>query len=173
MESPLVNRIANSSLITLKPETWISDHDPAVLDITPFLFHGLILKEKDFREAIASHDWTIYQGKNVCVFCSADAIIPNWAYMLVTTMLSPIASSIHFGNKASFLEQQILTFIENLKAEEYIDRQVIIKGCADEVEIGPEVYMRLSQKLQPVVKSLMFGEPCSTVPVYKRPKSNS
>lgn len=172
MEKPLVNRIASSSLITLKPETWITDPEPALFDLVPFLFHGLILKEKDFREALQEHNWEQYQGKNLCVFCSTDAIIPNWAYMLVTSYATPFATSVHFGGKYTFLENQILQHIDHLDADEYIDRQVIIKGCSDTLQIGPEVYLQLTRKLQPVVKSLMFGEPCSTVPVYKRPKSN-
>lgn len=117
------------------------------------------------------HDWTQYKDKVLCVYCSADAIIPSWAYMLVTTMASPFAKEVFFGSKEQWISIQLLHYIEQMDLTAYADQMVIIKGCSDDVAIGPEIYVALTGRLVPVVKSLMFGEPCSTVPVYKRPKA--
>lgn len=171
MSDALVNKIASSGLITLKPEEWAPNVHPEAFDLKDYLFMEQILKEKDFREAVKAHDWTRYDQKILCVFCSTDAIIPNWAFMLVTSMASPIASQVFFGSPEQWRLQQLLTHIEQLDISTYEDQRVIIKGCSDQMFIGPDVYMALTGKLLPVVKSLMFGEPCSTVPVYKRPKS--
>jgi hypothetical protein len=170
MSDALVNKIAESGLITLKPEEWVPDTRPLSFDLKSYLFKELILREQDFRDSMKSHDWTQYQDKPLCVFCSADAIIPSWAYMLVTTMASPYASDVFFGTPEQWTTQKILNHIQQLDINAYTDQRVIIKGCSDEVTIGPEIYVALTHRLVPVVKSLMFGEPCSTVPVYKRPK---
>src|SRR6188474_1317520 len=170
MSDTLVNKIANSGLITLRPEEWAPDIAPATIDLKDFLFMELILKENDFREMLKNHNWSQYEGKPLCVFCSADAIIPSWAYMLITTYAIPFANEIFFGTSEQWLSKKLLTHIENLDITSFTDQRVIIKGCSDGVVIGPEVYVALTNKLVPVVKSLMFGEPCSTVPVYKRPK---
>jgi hypothetical protein len=171
MSDALVNKIAASGLITLKPEEWAPTVHPADFDLKDYLFLGQILKEKDFRAAVKAHDWSVYKDKVLCVHCSADAIIPNWAYMLVTTMATPVAKEVFFGSPDLWIKQQILKHIEQLDLTPYTEQRVIIKGCSDEVSIGPEIYMAITGRLLPVVKSLMFGEPCSTVPVYKRPKS--
>ena len=170
MSDTLINKIASSGLITLRPEEWIPEEQPASFDLKDYLFMGLILKEQDFRAAIKQHDWKVYTGIPLCVFCSADAIIPYWAYMLVATHASPFASEVFYGTPQQWMTRRLLDHIEALSAAEYADQRVIIKGCSDGAEIGPEVYTALTAKLVPVVKSLMFGEPCSTVPVYKRPK---
>jgi len=117
-----------------------------------------------------SHDWTQYQDQVLCVYCSADAIIPSWAYMLIGTMAQPHAKEIFFGTPETWISQYLLRYVTEMDMTPYTDQRVIIKGCSDEVTIGPEIYMALTTRLTPVVKSLMFGEPCSTVPVYKRPK---
>lgn len=132
---------------------------------------GQILKEKDFREMVKTHDWSQYREKILCVFCSTDAIIPNWAFMLVTSMASPFTKEVFFGSPDQWINQQVLNHIEQLDLTPYTDQKLIIKGCSEQMAIGPDIYMALTGKLLPVVKSLMFGEPCSTVPVYKRPKS--
>jgi hypothetical protein len=170
MSETLVNRVANSGLITLKPEEWVPPIRPEALDMKDFLFQGLILKEQDFRLSMKSLDWQLYQDKTLCVFCSADAIIPSWAYMLVATMASPLAKEVYFGTPVQWITKEILQHIREMDASSFADQQVIIKGCSDQVSIGPEIYVALTSKLVPVVKSLMFGEPCSTVPVYKRSK---
>ena len=172
MSDTLINRVAESGLITLKPEEWIPKTQPAAFDLKDYLFMGLILKEKDFRENMKAHDWSQYQGNTICLFCSADAIIPSWAYMLIATQAAPYASSIFFGTPNQWRSVQLIEVIQQMDLSPYKDQMVIIKGCSDEFAIGPEIYVELTAKLVPVVKSLMFGEPCSTVPVYKRPKAN-
>jgi|SRR5687767_13234066 len=170
MSETLVNKIAESGLITLRPEEWVSGEPPASFDLKDFLFQGLILKEKDFREMMKAHDWTQYRDKVLCVHCSADAIVPAWSYMLITSNVTPYVREVFFGTPQQWLSHQLLTYIAQMDENQYKNERVIIKGCSDHVEIGPEVYVALTNKLVPVVHSLMFGEPCSTVPVYKRPK---
>lgn len=170
MSDKLVNRIANSGLITLRPEEWVLTTPSASLDLKDYLFKGLILKEQEFRESIKTHDWNQYQDKTLCVFCSVDAIIPSWAFMIVAANASQIAKSIYYGTPQQWITAQLLLHIEQMDTTQFIDQKVIIKGCSDEMYIGPEIYLALSHKLVPFVSSLMFGEPCSTVPVYKRRK---
>jgi hypothetical protein len=170
MEKTLVNKVAESGLITLKPETWVPSTPVASFDLKDYLFHGLILKEQDFRDRLKTIDWSQYKDQVLCVYCSTDAIIPSWAYMLVATYASAFAAQIFYGNSEHYVSSALLRHIEQIDANQYRDQRVIIKGCSDEFPIGPEVYVALTAKLVPVVKSLMFGEPCSTVPVYKRPK---
>jgi len=171
MSDALVNRVASSGLITLKPEEWAPTIQPEVFDLKDYLFMALILKEQDFRTHMKEHDWTQYKDKVLCVYCSADAIIPSWAYMLVATMAAPHAKEVFFGTKEQWISRQLIHHIQHMDLAPYADQMVIIKGCSDEVAIGPEIYVALTSRLVPIVKSLMFGEPCSTVPVYKRPKA--
>lgn len=173
MSDTLVNKIANSGLITLRPEEWAPSSGPVAIDMKDFLFKGLILKEQEFREMIKNHEWSQYKDKILCVYCSVDAIVPSWAYMLIASNASPFAKEIYFGTPQQWISQQLLSYISNLDINQYQDQRVIIKGCSDGIEIGPEVYVALTNKLVPVVKSLMFGEPCSTVPVFKRSKGAS
>lgn len=170
MSDTLVNKIANSGLITLRPEEWVSGDVPGMIDLKDFLFMELILKEQDFREMMQKHDWSQYESKSLCVFCSADAIIPGWAYMIISSHAIPFTKDIFFGTPEQWLNHRLLAYIEDLDPDPFIDQRVIIKGCSEGIVLGPEIYMALTQKLVPIVKSLMFGEPCSTVPVYKRPK---
>jgi hypothetical protein len=128
---------------------------------------GMILKEKDFREALKNKDWETYRDKNIAVTCSADAIIPAWAYMLVASYLQPLAKEIVMGNEQELERQLFLKNIEAINTGEFIDKRVVIKGCGD-TPIGDYVYMEITKKLLPVVKSIMYGEPCSTVPVFKK-----
>ena len=170
MSDTLINKIAESGLITLRPEEWVSSHALSSFDLKNFLFKELILKEQDFRLALKEYDWSQYKDKVLCVFCSADAIIPSWAYMLVATYATPFATNIFYGTPSQWVNQQLLDHVARIDVNDYKDQRVIIKGCSDGVDIGPEIYLALTHRLVPVVKSLMFGEPCSTVPVYKRPK---
>ena len=170
MPDTLVNKIANSGLITLRPEEWVPEIMPAVIDLKDFLFMQLILKEQDFREMMKQHDWSQYKDRPVCVFCSTDSIIPSWAYMLISTNAIPFTNDIFFGTTEQWVSQRLLSHIEKMDVSPFVDQRVIIKGCSDGVVIGPEIYIAMTNKLVPVVKSLMFGEPCSTVPVYKRTK---
>ena len=167
MESAIVNKVAESGLITLDLEKYIPQEEIVAFDLTPFLFRGLILKEKDFRDFMQSEDWSKYTGKAVAVFCSADAIIPAWAYMLVSVMLSGIANTVYAGTPE---EHEKSLFLENLKKIEtadFNDKRVVVKGCGEK-QIGVFAYLEITRLLKPVVKTLMYGEPCSTVPVYKR-----
>ncbi|HUR30060.1 MAG TPA: DUF2480 family protein [Saprospiraceae bacterium] len=170
MSEALVNRIANSGLITLRPEEWAPSTQPSAIDLKDFLFKGLILKEQEFREMMKQHDWKQYSGTTLCVFCSADAIVPSWSYMLIASNASPFVKEIFFGTPQQWTSSLLLAHINGMDINEFKDQRVIIKGCSDDVEIGPEIYVALTNKLVPVVKSLMFGEPCSTVPVFKRSK---
>lgn len=167
----IVNKIAESGIVTLNLESYLPAEDSiAVFDLKPFLFKEMILREKDFREALPQHDWTQYEGKHVAITCSADAIIPMWAYMLVVSNLSGIAASVFSGTKQELVNQFAVSKIENIDAGEYEDKRVVIKGCGD-IAIDPSAFIAISGKLRPVVKSLMYGEPCSTVPVYKKKKA--
>ncbi len=168
MEEILVNKVAESGIITLSLESFIPEAEQiAVFDIKPFLFREMILREKDFRTALPEHDWEQYRDKHVAVTCSAEAIIPMWAYMLIASSLSPVAATIFSGTADQLTAHLILKNIEAIDAVSYADKRVVIKGCGDKVM--PEgAYLAITGKLRPVVKSLMYGEPCSTVPVYKK-----
>lgn len=165
----LVNRVKNSGLITFKLEDLYPTEPIAVFDLKDYLFRELILREKDFREALKTHDWAQYDGKHLAVFCSADAIIPMWAYMLVVTYAEPHAIQVYQGSTERFLEFHFQEKINQLDISQYEDQRVIVKGCADH-PIPPFAYAELTRRLRPVAKSIMFGEPCSTVPIYKKPK---
>ena len=164
----IVNKVAQSGLITID----LAEFKPLCLvelDIAPQLWQGIALKETDFRDWVKTHDWSVYQGKNVCVFCSADAIIPAWAFMLVISSLTPFTQMAIVGNRSDLEKQVIQTNIQNLVKSDYIDKRIVIKGCSDiphqQFALGV-----ITSWLQKEVKSIMFGEPCSTVPIYKRKK---
>ncbi|MDA7744760.1 DUF2480 family protein [bacterium] len=161
------NKVAKSGLITLNLEDLKPDWSIVGLDISTQLVEGLMLREKDFRAFISDHDWTAYKGKHVFVHCSTEAIVPTWAYMLISSALSEISASCRFGSKAELQKLLWLDVVECLDYSSYQDERVIVKGCSNEV-IDESVYMLLATKLTPIVKSLMFGEPCSTVPIYKK-----
>lgn len=165
--SEITNKVASSGIITLDPEALLPAGKKVELDIRDQLWQGLALKEKDFRTWIAHHPWTAYTGCHVAVTCSADAIIPNWAYMLVASKLTGIAHTVVFGNRAVLLQRLAADAIDALNPEDYQDKRVVVKGCSGD-EVPVSMYVDLVGKLQPVVKSLMFGEPCSTVPIFKK-----
>ena len=167
MSEPVSNKVAESGIITLDPATHIPVGETAVFDLKDHLFMGLILKEKDFREALKKTDWEQYRDKNVAVTCTADAIIPVWAYMLVATNLQPVAKEIVMGDEKELQRQLFLKNISQINVNDFMDKRVVIKGCGD-IPIGDFVYLELTKILRPVAKSIMYGEPCSTVPVYKR-----
>ena len=172
MEDIIINKVAQSSLVTLDLEKFLPSEPVVTFDLKDHLFMELILKEKDFREAMKNLDWSVYQNKHVAITCSTDAIIPLWAYMLATSYLQPVAASIRFGN-AEELHNQLL--IENLRAidpKKYEDARVVVKGCGD-IKISEAAYVAITGILTPVAKSIMYGEPCSTVPIYKAPKKVS
>jgi len=167
MEDTIINKVSESALTTLDLEQFYPKEEIALFDIKEFLFMGLILKEKDFREALKNLNWEVYNNKPVAVTCSADAVIPMWAYMLIATYLQPIAKEIIFGTKEELIKQLLLKNIAQLPIEDYADKRVVIKGCGD-LPIGEAAYLEATKRLRPVVKSIMYGEPCSTVPIYKK-----
>jgi hypothetical protein len=167
MSDTIINKVAESGLITLDLETLYPQGEISEIDLKDYLFMGLILKEKDFREALASTDWTKFSGKNVAIYCSADAIIPLWAYMLISSYLQPVAKIVFSGSPEDLKKLEFIQNIRALDASAYEDKRVVIKGCGD-IAIGEYAFVEITNKLLPVVKSLMYGEPCSTVPVYKK-----
>jgi hypothetical protein len=167
MSEEIINKVAASGLITLNLEDYYPKEEVAVFDLKPHLFMELIVKEKDFRAALQQFDWSTYQDQIVAVTCSADAIIPMWAYMLVAAYLQPVAKEVIFGNKETAVQQLFLKNITAIPAEEYADQRIVVKGCGD-IPIGEFAYLEITKKLRPVAKSIMYGEPCSTVPIYKK-----
>ena len=167
MAEEIVNRVANSQLKTIDLEDFYPKESRTIIDIKNWLFHELILKEADFREHLKNHNWSKYQNQYVALTCSSDAIIPSWAYMLITTYLSTFAKKVIFGSLKDLETAIFQEIINNFKVEEFLDKQVIIKGCSNK-PIPETAYIQIIEKLQPIVKSLMFGEACSTVPLYKR-----
>ena len=167
IQENIINKVAQSGLTTLDPADFYPQGERVIYDIADNLFQGLILREKDFREFVKGHDWTQYQGKNVGIICSADAIVPAWAYMLLANRMTPYAREVVFGDENVLETVLFAKAIEKLDIEQYRDQRMVIKGCGD-VAIPVSAYVALTEKLTPVVKSLMFGEPCSTVPLYKR-----
>ncbi len=167
MSEPIINKVAESGLISLDLTQFIPSTEIVLFDIKQYLFMELILKEKDFRAALTAADLSIYQDKIVGIYCSTDAIIPMWANMLIASALQPYAKAIYFGDEKKVREQILLEGIALIDPSEYSDQRVVVKGCG-ETPIGESAYIAITNKLRPVVKSIMYGEPCSTVPVYKK-----
>jgi hypothetical protein len=163
----IVNKVAESGIITLDLAPFISDDEVAVFDLKPFLFREMILREKDYRTALQAWDWNQYAHKHVAIFCSVEAIVPVWAYMLAAAYLQPVAASVYFGTKEELSKILIQNRINEIDVREYADKRVVIKGCGD-TPIPDAAYVAVTNHLRPVVKSLMYGEPCSTVPIYKK-----
>jgi hypothetical protein len=166
----IINRVAGSGIVTLDLGDYYPEGKRAEIDLKNQLWQGLVLKEKDFREFISSTDWQEFTGQHVAVFCSADALIPTWAYMLVSSSLSGIAKTVHFGSLESLESALWTASLSRLNPQDFEDARVVVKGCADK-PVSAQAFIDLSFRLKPFVKSLMFGEPCSTVPVYKKAKS--
>lgn len=167
MSALVNNKVAESGIITIDLAAFLNNKEIVLFDIKPFLFMELILKEKDFRAALLTTDWSVYQNKVVGIYCTADAIIPMWANMLIVSALQPVAKAVYFGDESKVREQLLLDEINKLAIQDYEEQRVVIKGCG-ETPIGESAYVAITQKLRPVVKSIMYGEPCSTVPVYKK-----
>lgn len=166
-DNPILNRVAQSKLITFNLEDYYPEGKRIALDIKDWLFEGFILREKEFRAALAEHDWTQYQDAFVALHCSSDAIIPGWAYMLIATKLEPFALKIVQGDLEQLETSVYQSVIEKLDISDFKDRLVIIKGCTKK-PVPPNAYLLITQRLQPVVKSLMYGEACSSVPLFRR-----
>ncbi|PSR54567.1 hypothetical protein AHMF7605_14160 [Adhaeribacter arboris] len=165
----IINKVAESSLLTLNLEEFIHPGERVVYDIKENLFMGLILKEKDFRAFIKENNWSVYTGKNVAIINSADAIVPTWAYMLLASKLEKFAHRYVFGNLDSLEQTLFQDAIARIDPEEYKNAKVVIKGCSN-LPVPTYAYVEVMRKLLPVTSSVMYGEPCSTVPIYKKPK---
>ena len=170
MNDPLINKVAGSGLVTIDLEQYYPKEDTAVFDMKDHLFMGLILKEKEFRESLKQLDWSVFRDRNVAITCSADAIIPVWAYMLVASYLQPVARDAVMGDEKELHKAIFLRNLSRININEFQDKRVVIKGCG-ETPIGDFAYMEITKLLRPVVKSIMYGEPCSTVPIFKKTSS--
>lgn len=166
MEVEIVNKVANSGLISFDLEEYFHQGERVVYDIKDNLFMGLILKEKDFREFLKAKDWSEYTGKNVAIICSEDAIVPIWAYMLLAIQLEPFANMVVFGSLEDLEKKLYEQALNALDLEQFAGQRIVVKGCSN-AQIPTYVYVELTRRLKPFVKSLMFGEPCSTVPLFK------
>ncbi|WP_164109182.1 MULTISPECIES: DUF2480 family protein [Sphingobacterium] len=168
IQENIVNKVAQSGLITIDLAQYAPPKESIfVYDIKDNLFHGLILKEKDFRAFVKEHDWSQYAGKHIGITCSTDAIVPTWAYMILSNKLSPFAKSLHFGSQEEVLRDVISEAIQSIDYARYQDQRIVVKGCGD-VFIPESAFVLFTHKLTQVAKSIMYGEPCSTVPVFKR-----
>ena len=168
-DTVLVNRVAESAIITINLEDYFPKNEFVVFDIKEYLFQGLILKEKDFRESLKNLDWSVYSSKIVLVNCSTDAIIPLWAYMLVDAQLLGIATDSYHGTKEDYLKMHYRITLNKIQATQYQDQRVVIKGCSQK-PVPAYAYAYITTVLKPYAQSIMFGEPCSTVPIFKRPR---
>jgi len=167
IQENIVNKVAASGLITFNLEDYLENGERVLYDIKDNLFHGLMLREKDFREFVKEHDWQQYQDKNIAITCTADAIVPTWAYMLLANKMKPFANEVIFGNLDALETQLFSKALAKVNLEDYANQRVVVKGCANP-QIPISAYVEITALLTPVVKSLMYGEPCSTVPLYKR-----
>jgi hypothetical protein len=163
----IVNKVAQSGLISLDLEDYYPQEEIVEFDIKQYLFMEMILKEKDFRAAMQGLDWEQYRNKIVAITCSADAVIPFWAYMLIMTYLEPIAAFAGFGTKTQLHHTQFMKNLNAIDISQYTDQRIVVKGCGDK-GAGEAAYVEITRLLRPVVKSIMYGEPCSTVPIYKK-----
>ncbi|RKD18968.1 hypothetical protein BCY91_13905 [Pelobium manganitolerans] len=167
IQENIVNKVAMSGLITFDLAELRHPGERVLYDIKDNLFQGLILREKDFREFVKQHDWAQYQGKNVAVTCTADAIVPTWAYMLIASKLEPFANFYIFGDLEALETALYLLALEKLPLDKYKDQRLVVKGCGD-IAVPTSAYMSITGKLTQIAKSVMYGEPCSTVPIFKR-----
>lgn len=169
MDKPLVNRVASSGLITINLEDFFPKEELVVFDLKDYLFMEMILKEKDFRTALKELDWSQYEGKHLAITCTADAIIPIWAYMLVAAYAEPHALQIFQGNAETFYKVCFQKALDQVDASQYEQKRIVIKGCSNH-PVPASAYVELTRKLRPYAQSIMYGEPCSTVPIFKRPR---
>jgi hypothetical protein len=167
IQENIVNKVALSGLVSFDLADLHPKGERVIYDIKDNLFQGLMLREKDFREFVKTHDWQSYEGKNVAIICSADAIVPTWAYMLIASKLANVANFFVFGNLEILETTMYLSAIDKLDMEQYRDQRLVIKGCGD-IPVPTAAYTAITSKLMNVAKGVMYGEPCSTVPIYKR-----
>jgi len=167
MQDEIVNKVAQSKLITFNLEDYYPQGKRVVLDIKDWLFEGFILKEKEFRAFVDAHDWSQYEGAYVALQSSTDAIVPGWAYLLLSVRLSGIAKKVIQGTLIDLETSIYQSIIESIDVTEYQDKLIIIKGCSNK-PVPSNAYLFLAERLKPVAKSIMYGEACSSVPLYKR-----
>ncbi len=172
MAESFVNKVAESCIITIDLEDYFPKEDIIVFDMKDYLFMGLILKEKEFRESLKKLDTAPYQNKIAALTCTADAIIPMWAYMLAASALQPVASEIIFGSEELARKKILLRNIARISTTAFADKRIVIKGCGEN-PIPEEAYVEITSLLRPVARSIMYGEPCSTVPVYKKERTTA
>ncbi len=170
MSEEIINRVANSKLVIFNLEDLYPKGERVLFDISPWLMEGIVLKEKDFREKASNHKWSQYQNCFVALHCSTDAIVPGWAYLLLSLHLTPFAAKVTVGSLEEMESVLFTEILQNIHVEEYRNKPIIIKGCSNK-PIPQNAYVMLAQKLQPVAKSIMYGEACSSVPLYKKRKS--
>lgn len=163
----IINRVASSGLITFNLADFYVQGERVFLDIKPWLFRELMLKEKDFREFVNTHDWSQYQGKCIAINCTSDAIVPTWAYMLIATRLQEFTPHFIFGNPEQLEIELFLRALNQHDFSGYAGEKIVIKGCS-EVEVPVAVYVELTRRLVPLAQKIAYGEPCSTVPLYKK-----
>lgn len=169
-EGEIVNRVAASSLVSIDLERYYVPGERIVFDLKDALYQGLILREKDFRDFVKAYPWSGLKGKLVAIVCSADAVIPTWAYMLLSVALEPYAQKVFFGSVEAMESELFHDALRKVDWEQFRNAKVVIKGCS-KVEVPASAYVEATHYLRPLAASIMFGEPCSTVPLYKRPKS--
>lgn len=172
MADEIINKVSNSKLITLDLEELYPEGERVLFDIKDWLFDQIILKEKDFRASVKSHDWSRYKNTYVALTCSVDAIIPSWAYLLLSSKLAPYSKKIVVGNLELLETSLFQDIIQNLSIESFKEKPIIIKGCAQK-PIPPSAFSMLIHKLQPIAKSIMYGEACSTVPLFKKKQNTN
>jgi hypothetical protein len=169
MEHKIINKVALSGIITINLETFYPKGERVLFDIKELLFEGLILREKDFRAFIKNEDWSAYQDKYVALICSEDAIVPTWAYMLLATQLTPFVKKVVFGDLETLETVLYHELLNKLPINEYKGARIVIKGCGD-LPVPNAAYVEITRLLRPVAKSIMYGEACSMVPLYKQPR---
>ncbi len=170
MSDEIINRVANSKLVTIDLEDYYPKGERVLFDIKDWLLEGLVLREKDFRQHASEHNWQQYENSYVALTCSTDAIVPAWAYMLLSTYLEPYAAKIVIGDLTTLETSIYQHIIHQLDVSEFQDKPIIIKGCSNK-PIPDNAYIQLTTKLKPIAKSIMYGEACSSVPLYKKPKT--
>jgi hypothetical protein len=168
-EEQIINKVANSALVTFDLEVFFEPGERILLDIKDQLYEGLVLREKPFREFIKDHDWSHYENKFVAITCSTEAIVPTWAYMLLAIALKPFAKRVVFGSLVDLEIENYRNALSKIDWSSFTDAKVVVKGCS-KVDVPVAVYVDVADRLRPYANSLMFGEPCSTVPLFKKPK---
>lgn len=168
-QAEIINRVAQSPLITFNLEDYYQPGERVLFDIKDWLFQGLILKEMDFRAAVKEHNWEQYENQHVALTCTADAIVPTWAYMLIATKLEPYAATFIHGDLKELEKMLFKSALDKIDVNDFLDKKIVVKGCGH-LPVPEFAYVEITRKLRPVAASIMYGEPCSTVPLYKKPK---